>query len=189
MGMLIQKMTLAEFFDWEPSQPERFEFRRGHVFRVDDVSARHNRVATNLAGRIDQHLDGTACQIFATSMKVHADESVLYPDVLVTCGKATTGDEQLVDDPKLVIEIWPPNKVGDRHERFNAYRSLASLREYALIDPVDRRIEVFTKVETGAWAYVDQTRSGTLTLSSIDLSMPLEAVFKGVEAAKGRTTR
>ena len=188
MGMLIQKMTLAEFLDWEPSRPERFEFRRGHVFRVGDVSARHNRMAMNLAGRIDQHLDGTVCQIFATSMKVHADESVLYPDVLVTCGKTTAGDEQLVNDPKLVIEIWPPNKVGDRHDRFNAYRSLASLREYALIDPVDRRIEVFTKVETGAWAHVDQTRDGALTLRSIDLSMPLEAVFKGVAAVQRHTT-
>lgn len=104
IGMLIQKMTLAEFLDWESSQPERFEFRRGQVIRMDDISARHNRVAMNLAGRIGQHLDGTACQVFATGMKVQAEESVLYPDVLVTCGKATAGDEQLVHGPKLLIE-------------------------------------------------------------------------------------
>lgn len=188
MGMLLQKMTLAEFLAWEASQPERFEFRRGYVFRMDDVSARHNRVAMNLAGRIDQHLEGTACQVFATGMKVQTDESVLYPDVLVTCGKATAGDEQLVHDPKLVIEIRLPNKGDDQRVKFNMYRSLASLREYALIDAIDHRVEVFSMDETGAWAYVDQTRNGTLALSSIDLSMPLEAVFKGVEAAKGHTT-
>lgn len=184
MSVLLQKMTLAEFLAWEASQPERFEFRRGYVFRMDDVSARHNRVAMNLAGRIDQHLDGTACQVFATGMKVRTDESILYPDVLVTCGKAAAGDEQLVHAPKLLIEVLPSNKRGDQLARFNAYRSLGSLREYALIDPVNRRIEVFRKVETGAWGHVDQTKSGALTLSSIDLSMPLVAVFKGVAAAK-----
>lgn len=187
MGMLIQKMTLAEFLDWESSQPERFEFHRGNVLRLGDIGARHNRVTLNLASRIDKHLDGTACQVFATGMKVQADESILYPDALVACGKASAGDEQLVLDPKLVIEILPLNMGDDQLGRFNAYRSLASLREYVLIDPVDRRVEVFSMDETGAWAYVDQTRSGALTMSSIDLSMPLDAAFKGV-AAKGDAT-
>lgn len=186
--MLLQKMTLAEFLDWESSQPERFEFHRGDVYRLGDVSARHNRVTTNIASRIDQHLTGTACQVFASGMKVEVDEAIFYPAVLVTCGKATAGDEQLVLDPKLVIEIRPPNKRDDQHARLDAYRSLASLREYVLIDSVDRRVEVFTMVETGVWAYVDQTKTGALTLRSIDLAMQLDAVFKGVTAAKEHTT-
>ncbi|WP_271007428.1 Uma2 family endonuclease [Paucibacter sp. B51] len=188
MSMLLQKMTLAEFLAWEASQPARFEFCRGHVLRLGDVPARQNRVAMNLASRIDKHLDGSACQVFAIGMKVQADESILYPDVLVTCGKTAAGDEQLVHDPKLVIEIRSPNKRGDRHDRFNAYRTLVSLQEYALIDAVDRRVEVFTMSETGACSYADQTRDGVMTLRSIDLSMPLEAVFKGVEAAEGNAT-
>ncbi|MEO3711469.1 Uma2 family endonuclease [Roseateles flavus] len=181
-------MTLAEFLDWESSQPQRFEFHRGSVLRLGDVPARHNRVTMNLAIRIDKHLDGTACQVFATGMKVQTADSILYPDVLVTCGKAVAGDEQLVHDPKLVIEIRPPNERDDRHDKFNAYRSLASLREYALIDPVDRRVEIFTMVETGAWAYADQTRDGVLTLRSIDLAMPWGTVLKGVATANGHAT-
>lgn len=188
MDMLLQKMTLAEFLDWESSQPERFEFHRGDVYRLGDVSVRHNRVTTNIASRIDQHLTGTACQVFATGMKVQVDEAIFYPAVLVTCGKATAGDEQLVHDPKLVIEIRSPNKRDDRHDRFNAYRTLVSLQEYALIDAVDRRVEVFTMGATGAWAYADQTRDGVLTLRSIDLAMPWGTVFKGVATANGYAT-
>lgn len=188
MGMLLQKMTVAEFLDWESLQPERLEFHRGYVLRLGDVPARHNRVTLNLACRIERHLNGTPCQVFATSMKVHADESVLYPDVLVSCGKTGAGDERLVQNPKLVIEIRSRNKRDDRHDRFNAYRTLVSLQEYALIDAFDRRVEVFTMGEAGAWAYADHTRDRALTLRSIDLAMPLEAVFKGVEAAKGHPT-
>jgi len=55
------------------------------------------------------------------------------------------------------------------------------LREYALIDPSDRRVEVFTRAAAGAWMLVDQTQADTLTLSSIGLALPMAAVFKGVE--------
>lgn len=68
------------------------------------------------------------------------------------------------------------------------YRTLVSLQEYALIDAVDRRVEVFTMGETGVWAYADQTRDDVLKLRSIDLAMPWGAVFKGATTAKGHAT-
>jgi hypothetical protein len=62
----------------------------------------HNRVRLNLAGRIGDHLDGTPCQVFAESMKVQVNEGILYPDVMVTCGKGVAGDEKIITGSKLV---------------------------------------------------------------------------------------
>jgi Uma2 family endonuclease len=108
----------------------------------------------------------------------------LYPDVMVTCGKSGAGDEQVIDDPKLVIEVLSPSTKGyDRRDKFILYCSLASLREYVLIDPTDRRVEVFTLAGVDSWTLVDQSKAGELTLISIDLAFPMEAVFKGVEQA------
>lgn len=65
--------------------------------------------------------------------------------MVVTCGKAEAGDEQIVTDPKLIIEVLSPStKDYDRRDKFVLYRSLPSLREYALIDPAERRVDVFT---------------------------------------------
>lgn len=186
MGLPLSKMTLAEFLAWEGEQPERHEFFRGETFAMVGGTWRHNRVVLNLASRIGEHLDGTPCQVFAESVKVRLSEAVLYPDVMVTCGKAEAGDELAVTDPKLVIEVLSPGTKGyDKRDKFILYRTLASLREYVLIDPAQRQVEVFTLAEAGTWLLTDQTRAEVLTLASIDFTLPMAAVFKGVEAAAG----
>jgi Uma2 family endonuclease len=175
-------MTLAEFLAWEEHQPDRHEFYRGDIFAMVGGTARHNRVVMNLGSRIADHLDGTGCQVFTESMKVQIAKGILYPDVVVTCGKADAGDEQVITDPKLIVEVLSPSTKGyDQRDKFYLYRSLPSLREYVLIDPLDRRVEVFTLAEDAAWRLVEQTQAGSLTLSSIDLAIPMEVVFKGVE--------
>ena len=184
MGMPPHRMTMVEFLAWENAQPERHEFYRGETFAMVDSAARHNRVILNLASRIGDHLDGIPCQVFAESMKVQlAEEGILYPDVMVTCGKADAGDEQIVTDPKLVIEVLSPSTRGhDKRDKFILYRSLASLREYVLIDPAKRQVEVFTLADAGAWLLTDQTGTDALWLGSIDCRVPMASVFKGVES-------
>lgn len=182
MGLPLAQMTLAEFMAWEDHQPDRHEFYRGDIFAMVGGTARHNRVIMNLGSRIADHLDGTGCQAFTESMKVQIAEGILYPDVVVTCEKADAGDEQVITAPKLIIEVLSPSTKGyDQRDKFYLYRSLPALREHALIDPSNRRVEVFTLAETDAWRLVDQTKADGLTLNSIDLRIPMEVVFKGVE--------
>ena len=182
MAVPLQKMTMVEFLVWEEHQPERNEFFRGETFAMVGGTARHNRVILNLASRIGDHLDGTTCQVFAENMKVQISEGVLYPDVMVTCGKAEAGDEQTVTDPKLIVEVLSPSTKGyDKRDKFILYRTLASLREYVLIDPVKRQVEVFTMAEGGTWTLTDQTGADVLTLTSIDCKLSMQLVFKGVE--------
>jgi Uma2 family endonuclease len=184
MGLPLQRMTCAEFLAWEEQQPDRHEFYRGETFAMVGGTARHNRVVLNLANRIGDHLDGTPCQVFAENMKVQLAEGVLYPDVMVTCGQAEAGDEQTISDPKLIIEVLSPNTKGyDKRDKFILYRTLASLREYVLIDPVNRQVEVFTLADAGAWLLTDQTTAVELILASIDCKLPMELVFKGVAVA------
>lgn len=183
MGLPISRMNLAEFLAWESQQDSRHEFFRGETFAMTGGSARHNRVILNLAARLGQHLDGTPCQVFAESMKVQLADAILYPDVMVTCGRALAGDEQTVTDPKLIIEVLSPSTRGyDKRDKFILYRGLPSLREYALIDPASREVEVFS-LTTGGWLLSDQTRSDELVLSSIDCRLPMSALFRGVEIA------
>lgn len=175
-------MTLTEFLAWEAQQSERHEFYRGETLVMASGTARHNRVVLNLASRIGDHLDGKPCQVFAASMKVLIPDGVLYPDVLVTCGRADAGDERTVTDPRLIIEVLSPGTRGyDQRNKFILYRTLASLREYVLIDPDRRQVKVLTLAQDGAWLPADQTRVGVLSLSSIGCKLPMEMVFKGVQ--------
>src|SRR5664279_261003 len=112
MAVPLQKMALVDFLKWEEQQTERHEFFRGETFAMVGGTARHNRVILNLASRIGDHLDCTKCQVFAENMKVQIADGALYPDVMVTCGKAEAGDEQIVTDPKLIVEVLSPSTRG-----------------------------------------------------------------------------
>jgi len=174
-------MTFSEFLTWEARQAERHEFFRGETFALAGGTARHNRVVLNLTSRISDHLDGTPCQVFATSMKVLVADAVLYPDVLVTCVKADAGDERTATDPKVIIEVLSPETKGfDQRAKFILYRTLASLRQYVLIDPAKRLVEVFILAQNEVWLAADQTQDSVLWLSSIDCRVPMDSVFKGV---------
>lgn len=149
-------MTLTEFLVWEEHQAERHEFFREESLALVGGMPRHNRVTLNLASCIGDHLDGTPCQVYAQNMKVQIAGCMLYPDVMVTCGKAEAGDEQMVSDPKLIIEVLCPSTGGyDKRDKFIVYRAFPSLREYVLVDSLKRQVEVFTLAEDGSWLLTD----------------------------------
>jgi Uma2 family endonuclease len=183
MGRPLSKLTLGEFLTWEAGQPERHEFHRGEVFAMVGGSARHHRVILNLASRLSAHLAGSDGHVFSETMKVQlADESVLDPDVFVACGKALAGNEQVVSNPKLVVEVLSPSTQGyDKRNKFILYRSLPSLEEYGLIDPLTREVEVFTRTPGGR-LLVDQTAGRELSLGSVALQMPMGDLFRGLAA-------
>jgi Uma2 family endonuclease len=57
------------------------------------------------------------------------------------------------------------------------------LREYVLIDPETRRVEVFRPQADGTCLYLDMSDTGQLQLASVDCVLALVLVFSGMDAA------
>lgn len=119
-------------------------------------------------------------------MKVRAEaaNSFFYPDILVTCDPRDRAPEasDVKHHPVLVVEILSPStEAYDRGNKFAAYRTLDSLREYVLVSTEQRRIEVFRRDETGHWVLYPFASDEELQLASIDFRCPVAEVFEGVE--------
>ncbi len=183
MGSPLPRLTLGDFLLWENAQPDRHEFYKGEVFAMVGGRRVHGRVVTNLLRMIGNALHGSPCQVFAESMKVQpADDTVLYPDVFVTCNAADLRTEQIFRAPKLVIEVLSPStQAYDRSLKFALYRHLTSLQEYVLVDPDTCRIEVFRVGADGLWVLHDMSERTALTLASVGCEMAMADVFDGVE--------
>ena len=69
----------------------------------------------------------------------------------------------------------------DRSQKFALYRRMASLQEYALVDPDTRRIEVFRIGADGLWVLHDMSDRALLTLASVGCEMAMTDVFDGVD--------
>ena len=185
MGAPPHKQSIAEYLAWESEQADRNEFWRGEVFAMVGGKRGHGRVIANLMRHLGNHLDDTQCQAFSENMKVQvSEEAVLYPDVFVTCDREFTADQAVFTAPVLVIEVLSPStQACDRSKKFAMYRQLASLREYALIDPDSPRVEVFRPAEDGNWKLFDMSDADALVLESVGCTITLLAVFKGMDGS------
>lgn len=180
-----QKPTLADFLVWEAAQPERHEFYRGEFFAMVGGRRINGIVTLNLAAALKTHLKGSPCRAFVESMKLQvADDALFYPDLFVTCDAADLRTEQIFRRPVLVAEVLSAStQAFDRGLKFAAYRQLDSLREYLLIDPDTRAVEIFRRNERSLFELHDQTGADTLHLASVDLRLSMAELFDGLDPA------
>jgi Uma2 family endonuclease len=189
-AMTQPTMTLEQFLAWENDQAERHEFYKGEVFGMVGGRRVHGIAVVNLVNALATALKGTPCRVFSESMKVQvADDTILYPDLFVTCDRADLRTELIFRSPTLVMEVLSPSTQGyDRSQKFALYRRIATLREYFLIDPDSRRVECFRLDSTGQWIFHDLSESPELVATSIGVSVPLAELFAGLESPPDEAT-
>lgn len=182
MGVPLQAMSLEAFLAWENEQVERHEFRRGEVFAMTGGRRSHGRIVANLVRHLGNHLDGSPCEVFAESMKVQiGHDTVLYPDVFVTCDRADLTTEMIFTAPTVVIEVLSPSTQGyDRGMKFALYRRIESLREYLLIDPDTQRVDGFRRGADGLWVLHDMSEGAALRMPAIGFEVSAADLFDGV---------
>ena len=187
MALPALKLTLTDFLTWENEQPTRHEFWRGEVFPMVGARRVHGLVGLNIASALKSHLKGSPCRAFVEGMKVQvADSALFYPDVFVTCDAQDLKTDMVFRNPKLVVEVLSAStQAYDRGLKFAAYRQISSLQEYLLVDPDNRRVELFRRNERQNFELIDQTGAAELVLDSVGLRLPMAEVFDGVEAAGG----
>jgi Uma2 family endonuclease len=62
------------------------------------------------------------------------------------------------------------------------YQSISSLQEYVLVFQEQALVEVYRRLETGVWEESVVVGLGaSLRLESLDVSLPLERIYKWVE--------
>ena len=177
------KLTLEAYLAWENEQPEKHEFHRGEVFAMVGGRRAHGRVVSNLNRRLSEALDGSPCQVFTESMKVQiADDTVLYPDVFVTCNNADLATEMIFRSPTLVVEVLSPStQAYDRSQKFALYRRIPALKEYIVVDPDTRRVEAFRRNAQDEWVLHDMSDGETMDAASVGCRVALPDVFDGID--------
>lgn len=180
------------FFDagaylaWESEQPDRSEYIAGEVYAMVGVRREHATVAGNIFSALREHLRGSPCLPFIADMKLHvaAANAFFYPDIMVTCDPRDRQTGLLyVEHPKLIVEILSESTAAyDRGAKFAAYRQIADLQEYALIDIETRRVEVFRRQPGNEWLLHDYAGEPACRFESAGMRLEMERVFEDVEA-------
>jgi Uma2 family endonuclease len=125
--------------------------------------------------------------VYSTDLRVRVSPTGLYtyPDVVVVCGQPQFADDQrdTLLNPTLIVEVLSEStKDYDRGEKFEHYRTLASLSEYVLIAQDKCHVEHFIRQPDHRWLLSETNRlEDTIHLSSIGCDLALPEVYDKIE--------
>lgn len=175
----------AAYFEWEAQQSSKNEYLAGEVFAMVGARQEHVVVAGALFARFREHLRGTRCRAYTADMKLEVDaaDAVFYPDAMVSCDAADLQAPLALYAPCLVVEVLSDSTAAfDRGPKFAAYRKLAALREYLLVDIEARRLELFRREPAGWVLHEPAGESAVLRLESIGLDLTLADAFADLDS-------
>lgn len=161
-------MTVHQYLSTEETNRHR-ELVFGVVREPPSPFPYHQAAVVRLVTRLQQHVDETrAGKLYVSPLDVILDEArhlVLQPDILFI----STANEAIVRDwvrgaPDLVIEVLSPGTRGRDRKAKRGWYLHYGVKEYWLVDPRDRTIEVVAgpSGESVTYAGGDQLRSAVL---------------------------
>jgi Uma2 family endonuclease len=176
---------VVDFLAFEAEEPERYEFGDGIVRMMTGGSAAHSPIKGNIFAELKVALCSGPCRIYIDDLKVVTSSAIMYPEVLVIY-RPLAADDDRVPDPVVVVGVLSP--TTERHDRiakWREYQRIPSLRHSILVEQVERRVEVYSRTETGwALASIDPPED-TVALTTIGASLSLQAIY-GAAAADVR---
>lgn len=175
-------MTVDEYFRFEERSEIRHEYVAGEVYAMTGGTARHDRIARNVARRLDLAAGDGPCEVFTYNMRLElASDVYYYPDVMVACGPIADLDV-VVRDPCAVVEVTSPSTGRlDRGEKVENYRRVRALRAYLIVDHRRRRVERHWRdVPDGEWRRDEGVAEGRVTIPCLDVELELDEIYRRV---------
>lgn len=174
-----------DYLAWEAQQEEKHEFIAGEVFAMVGARREHVVVSLNLAAAFKQRLRGGPCQAYVADLKLRVEkaDAFFYPDVMVSCDARDHAASLYIEHPAVIVEVLSDSTAAfDRGNKFAAYRTLPSLREYVLVDVDARRVECFRRTPDNDWLFHEYLPgSGECQFPALEVSIPFEEIFENVE--------
>jgi Uma2 family endonuclease len=174
-------LTLDEYIRLDERSPIRHEFVAGEVYALSGATARHGRIAGNIFSRLFAAARGTPCSVFMNGMRLQVSADVYYyADVTVVCMPVSDADI-IVRNPCVVVEVTSPSTARiDRREKLDAYRQMASLRAYLIVDDRRRRVDRHSRDSSGNWIRQQIVAEGIVPVPCVDVELSLDDIYEGV---------
>ncbi len=127
-------------------------------------------------------LRGSPCRVFTSDARVRLSETrYAYPDITVSCDERDQGRIDIVQSPRLIVEILSPStEAYNRGRKFAYYRACATIQEYMMIDSQYPAIEVFRRERNNLWVLYAYGLHDVVELTSLDVHFPVSEVYEGV---------
>jgi len=178
-----QRMTAKEFA-LLPVGPPYPELINNQVIMPSSPEFKHQDVSISLASRMFIHVEDHDLGILLEApMDVHFDENnVFQPDIIFISKdrlpELLSDGKKIKGAPDLVVKILSTNKKSDLEEKMYIYE-LYDVREYWVVDPKKKFVEIFENVEK-EFVSVQKCKGATIAHSKVmaGFSIELSKIFR-----------
>jgi Uma2 family endonuclease len=179
-----KRWTVEEYLAFEKSSDTRHAFIDSEIYAMSGGTARHSQITQNAASSLHLQLRRKPCIVYNSEVQVKVNAAIYtYPDVPIVCGEPQfeNGGLTLVN-PTVIIEVSSPStEKDDRFEKFQHYRSLASLQQYILIAQKAPHVESYTRQPNGTWRILDSDGlDAAFDLPAIGCTLALADIYEKV---------
>jgi Uma2 family endonuclease len=141
----VRRLGYADFLKF-PEDGNRHEIVRGELFMTPPPTTDHQLVVNQIAFAITAHSRTRSLGLVLTAPVAVAlsPHDVVQPDVLFIAARRASirRKDRVRGAPDLVVEVSSPSTAGaDRGPKSDLYR-LSGVREYWIVDPFVRTVEV-----------------------------------------------
>ncbi|MBD2636359.1 Uma2 family endonuclease [Limnothrix sp. FACHB-881] len=180
-------ITADDYLAQEVLAETRNEYRNGVVVPMTGGTPEHNEIASVLNALLRIALKGQGYSIFVADQRLWIPEPNLYtyPDVMVAKRPIERKPDRTdtVMNPILIAEVLSKSTAAyDRTEKFAAYRTIASLQNYLLIDQYQPHVELYARTGDQQWLFSEYGQlSNRVLLDAVSVELPLADLYEAIE--------
>ncbi len=186
MKLIEQTIKIEDYLAFERGSQTKNEFLFESIIPMAGATFEHNIISGNLFAMIWIYLkkEKSNSFVFQNDMRTYnpLNQSFTYPDVVVSGGKPIFREDETMDNlinPLLIIEVLSASTaIYDKTDKFIAYKTIPSLKEYVLVSTDSPEIEIFRK-ENEHWELIKlRNISDVIHFKSINLNLEMREVFE-----------
>jgi Uma2 family endonuclease len=185
----IDRMSEAEFLEWQLRQDLRYELVDGQPHAMPGARFGHDRVLGNAFAAVRRALRaaGSPCDTFTANIAVRVPPGNLRrPDVAVYC-PPWDEDAMVSDRPRLIIEVLSETtETTDQTLKLEEYRLIGALDHIILVAPRVVDAVVWSRQDDGSWGFYHfDDVEATIELPRLEISIPIAELYERVELRRG----
>jgi Uma2 family endonuclease len=185
----IRFYTSKEYYQLERAADFKSDYFNGEIFNLSGGTSRHSLVALNIASEIRMRLKGKPCTTYESNLRLRVVSNGLrcYPDVSVYCDPLQYDPEddgvEAVTNPTVLIEVLSKStEAYDRGFKSRSYRTIQSLKAYALVSQATSFVETYIRQQDGTWQLRESTGlTASMSIAPIGVEISLAEIYERVE--------
>jgi len=176
------RYTVQDYMNLPESEEKRHELLEGEIYVVPSPNTIHQAIVRKISRAFEDYVlsRGMGTIFFAPLDVVLSNEDVVQPDILFVSTERTSiiTEQNIQGAPDIVLEVLSRATASRDRTLKRARYARFGVREYWIVDPQTKTIEILTASETGFDTY-RVFPIGTAASSPLmaELAMQTSAIF------------